>query len=484
MNKNSKKMEYYGGAVVSLLPFLFFFVTVIYISVSKSATERGMWAGAVIGILITFFFAKDKIRYGEIIIEGMADKMTIVPIVCWIFAGIFGGVLRSSGLVEGIIWAAYSVGAKGKLYVFITFIASAVFATAAGTGMGTAVAGMSVLYPAGVFLGANPYALAGAIIGGGAFGDNLAPISDTTICSATSQGADVPGVVKSRVQYSVVAAIITIVAIFIFAGNAGSAVDIPQEVIEGYFNPKGLIMLIPAALTIYVAIKKGDIIYATTIGTVIGIIIALIFGLITFSDVFFIKDGSAGGILIDGIAGMADVIILTLLIMAMVNIMKVGEGDKLLLDSTSKFIKTARGAEGSIAVLEIVISSMTGVNTPAILAVGAPFAKPIGEKFKIHPYRRANILDATSVTLNYIFPWTSIILMSSALSRQASEQFGSIVPYISPEQFFPWIFYSWALLAVMIFAIVTGWGRTYIGENGEPVKELPKQKKEVEINNY
>ena len=66
------------------------------------------------------------------------------------------------------------------------------FATASGTGFGTIATGMGVLYPAGIALGCYPPLLAGVIISGAVFGDNLAPVSDTTICSAISQGVDVP----------------------------------------------------------------------------------------------------------------------------------------------------------------------------------------------------------------------------------------------------------------------------------------------------
>ena len=97
-------------------------------------------------------------------------------------------------------------GVGPTLFTVITFGASALFATASGTGFGTIAAAMGVLYPAGIALGCHPALLAGIIISGAAFGDNLAPVSDTTICSATSQGVDVPGVVRSRLKYSAVAA--------------------------------------------------------------------------------------------------------------------------------------------------------------------------------------------------------------------------------------------------------------------------------------
>lgn len=474
MSEEKKSLEFYGGGWTSFLPFLIFVVVAIYISVLKAPDVKGMWVGALAGIMITFFLSKDKLHYSDVVIEGMSDKIAIVPVACWIFAGVFASVLRSSGLVEGVIWGAYNIGASGTIFVVITFLASALFATAAGTGFGTIVAGMSVLYPAGVLLGANPVVLAGAIVGGGAFGDNLAPVSDTTICSAASQGADVGGVVKSRLRYTMVAAAITVVLIIIFGGG-GSVSNVPYETLSQYMNPKGLIMLIPALITIYIAIKKGDIIYATTIGTIISILVAIPFGLNSFDKLFFVKDGAVGGVLVNGVGGMVEICILALLILSCVHIMKAGGGDKKLLELAEKFVKTARGVEISIAGLVSIMSAIMGLNAPPILAIGTSYAKPLGEKYKIHPYRRANLLDATACTLVYSLPWTPALLLTQSLAKDANEAFGDIVPALTPVQMTPWIMYAWALLAIMVFAIATGWGREYIGPNGEPVKELKKE---------
>ena len=61
----------------------------------------------------------------------------------------------------------------------------------------------------------DPAFLAGAIVSGAIFGDNLAPISDTTIISAGTQEytkkkghAEVGGAVASRFKYSFVAGIL------------------------------------------------------------------------------------------------------------------------------------------------------------------------------------------------------------------------------------------------------------------------------------
>lgn len=196
--------------------------------------------------------------------------------VCWLFAGVFSRILRESGLAAGVAGIAAGIGVGGTLFTVITFIASALFATASGTGFGTIAAGMGVLYPAGLALGGHPGLLAGAIISGAAFGDNLAPVSDTTICSATSQGVDVPGVVRSRLKYALAAGGLTVaglvIAGLVLSGSGGGS-ETPA------YNPWTLLMFLPVAATIFVAVKSGDIIIAATIGIVSGAVVAVAAGL-------------------------------------------------------------------------------------------------------------------------------------------------------------------------------------------------------------
>ena len=137
--ENEKQLTVFGGPVVSFLPIISFISVAIYVALSlESATIQGMWVGILAGIIATFFLAKDKQLYGDTVIDGMSDKIALLPVACWIFAGIFATVLRSSGMVNGILWAAYHTGATGTPFIVVTFLSSAVFATAAGTGFGTA----------------------------------------------------------------------------------------------------------------------------------------------------------------------------------------------------------------------------------------------------------------------------------------------------------------------------------------------------------
>ena len=144
--EEKKMLEFYGGRKVSLLPFVIFIVTIITTTfVWSSISDGALWVPAFVALIIPFFFAKDKKYYSEVIIEGMASKDCLVPIVCWIFAGAFSRVLRVSGLASGIAGVAAGFGVGPTPFLIITFAASALFATASGTGFGTIAAGMGVL---------------------------------------------------------------------------------------------------------------------------------------------------------------------------------------------------------------------------------------------------------------------------------------------------------------------------------------------------
>lgn len=464
-SKNIKKLEFYGGEWISLLPFVIFIIAILFTTFyHRSISDGALWVPPFLAIIIVFFLAKDKKHYADTLIKGMASTEAIVPIVCWLFAGVFSRILRSSGLAEGLAGFAASVGIGGTFFIVISFIFSAVFATASGTGFGTIAAGMGVLYPAGIAVGAYPALLAGSIISGAAFGDNLAPISDTTIVSATSQGVDIPGVVRSRLKYAIVAGIITIIGIVIigmgYDGNVSQALAVN-------YNKRTLLMLIPVIITIWLAIKSGDIIIATTIGSVLSGVVAVSAGLLDFIQIdpsnqvtkeAFIRISGEGldrvvdGVIYMGLNSMIQVIILALLIFALISIMREGQGDIKLLNVLGKVATSPKKAEVVISLMIIVLSGLMGLNAPAIMAVGASFAKPLGEKFNISPYRIANLLDSQSNSFVYALPWTPAIIYTLSFAKDTSAPLTAV-------EITPYVLYGYILMVVMFVSIAFGWGR-------------------------
>ena len=462
---DKKKLEFYGGEWVSFLPFVVFLALIVVTTLMwGSISDGALWLPAFLALIIAFFFVKDKRHYAEVIIEGMASKEAITPVVCWLFAGVFSRILRSSGLAAAIAGLAAGIGVGPALFTVITFIAACLFATASGTGFGTIAAAMAVLYPAGVALGCHPGLLAGIIISGAIFGDNLAPVSDTTICSATSQGVDVPGVVRSRLKYAAVSAGATIVIAVILSlvlGSNGIAMDANLS-----YDPMAFFMLIAVVITIVVAIKTGDIIIATTLGTVSGGVIGVLTGQFDFLQIDAADptkgaliavhgeglDRTVDGILQTGLSSMLQVCILALLLFGSIAIMRAGGGDVRLLNALGSVAKTAKGAEVVTSFMVIILSPIMGLNAPAILAVGPSFAKPLSEKHGISPYRTANLLDAQSNTLVYAMPWVPGMIYTLSFAS------GTSAP-LTAAQVTPFVIYGYVLLVVMFASIFLGIGR-------------------------
>jgi Na+/H+ antiporter NhaC len=354
------------------------------------------------------------------------------------------------------------------LFVVITFLVAAVFASAVGTGYGTVIAFATIMFPAGLVLGAHPVLLLGAILSGAAFGDNLAPVSDTTIVSAVTQETDVPGVVRSRFKYAIVAAIPAAIILFILGQfMTAEKINVPLQTP----GPLGLILLIPFALVIFLALRGNHIIVSLTWGIIISSLMVIIFKLGTPADIFTMDvtdTARAGGALLRGIVGYLDMAVLILLIVAAGYIMQAGGALEAIKSWILKRVKSSvAGAEisiwGTVAIFNVFIT----VNTAAEIAA-APFVSEVGKSFKLHPYRRANFLDAVTSAFGYIFPWSGGVLIGI---KTLQENFGEIIT-VSYTDVWPFVIHGWLLVLVMFLAAITGFGRRYEGPKGEELKEI------------
>ena len=180
-------LRFFGGRLGAAVPLMFFVVWAISISVAGAPSEYGLILGMIGGLTIGMLLCRSAwAEYANAIFAGMANPVATVTIVAWFWAGMFAQVLRTGGLVDGLVWLGGISNATGGVFVGVTFVLAAVFASAVGTGYGTTVAFCTLMYPAGLVMGAEPIWLFAAILSGAAFGDNLAPVSDTTVVSGAA----------------------------------------------------------------------------------------------------------------------------------------------------------------------------------------------------------------------------------------------------------------------------------------------------------
>ncbi|WP_110113570.1 Na+/H+ antiporter NhaC family protein [Bacillus sp. CGMCC 1.16541] len=475
-----KTLHFYGGPFIATIPLVFFIIWAITLSVMQLVTEEALVLGIVIGIAVGLFFCKSKWKnYAQALFAGMAQPIGVIAVIAWFWAGMFAKLLAAGGLVEGLIWVGFQTNLKGGLIVGLTFLLSALFSTAVGTGFGTVATFGILMFPAGIILGADPVILLASILSGAVFGDNLAPVSDTTIISATTQEADVPGVVRSRFKYSIAAAIPALI-MFVILGGGGEGFGNQQVLAElqEKVSPAGLFMLIPFLLVLVLALTGRHLLTSLTWGIVSSIVVMILIGT-PFSEIINFSKNKAGdpvvgGALMSGISGYFNMAILILFILAAAHLLDVAGTMDIIKSFFLKIINgVVRRAEMSMFAIVAFLNVFITINTAAEITAG-PFIRNLGKEFNIHPYRRANLLDTVSSSLGYIFPWSGGVLLAWSTIKGAAKEY-DFIPIVGPTEVFPYVFQAWFLLIVMFIVTITGWGLRFSGKNGE---ELTKEEYE------
>ncbi len=455
-----QKIEFRGGTWTCTIPLLTFLAVTIYLVIAGAPKEEGMILGAMLGLSLGMLFVKSLTQYSERVFTLMANRTATVAVVCWLWAGAFAGILSHAGLVEATVWIGWKMGLTDQAFTAIVFILAALFSVSVGTGMGTVVGFTPIMFPAGIVLGCEPAVLMGAIFSGAAFGDNLAPISDTTIVSATTQETDVGGVVRSRLKYCLLAGGISCALFYLF-GKGESTIDpaTAQTLLAETANPAGLPMLIPAALVFVIAIRGYHFLAALTAGIIAAAIVGPLAGVFTLSDLFYVSsEGLVKGSLVSGAMGLVPVAVLTLLLVTTIGLMEDGGFLNAMMNWLDRTIaKTERGAEFAIIILVSFANLCVSVNTVAMITTG-PLVNKLRRRHGIDPHRSANLLDTISCSFPYILPYAATIAAGTAIIHQTHKIY-DFVPLLSWAEMAPYIFYGLTLFPVMIFAVITGYGR-------------------------
>ena len=454
----SAHLSFYGGVAGALAPFLVFLVGVSWLGLSGAPDETGFWPVLLIATAVGLFLCKDKSAYSEAVIEGMSRRIVMIMLLAWLLAGVLGVLLQQSGLVRALVWATSAAGVSGGGYVAVSFLVCVIFSTATGTSLGTILVCAPLLYPAGASLAADPAFLIGAIIAGATFGDNVSPISDTTIASATTQEANLGEVVRSRLKYAVPAAVVALF-VFVLLGGSGTV----QRGLRPEPDPMGLLMLTIPALVLTVLLRRRHLMEGLVYGIVGATLLGMALGRFTPADLLSIDRDQfiATGILLDGMQRAIGVSIFTVLLMGLVGGLEAAG----LVDRLTSWVRaratSAKSAEWWIFGTVSGATVLTTHSTVAIITVGE-LAKDIGRAAGIGSNRRANILDIAVCTYPFLLP---VFIPTVLTASMTADVIG--MPRLSPWDVGLHNVHSWALLAVLLFAIATGWG----GRWGRTVQE-------------
>ncbi len=451
------------GAFGALLPFALFLGGVTALALAGAPDERGFWPVLLGALIAGLLLAKDRARYAEAMLDGMSQRIVMIMLCAWLFAGVLGTLLAASGFVSALAWIAQSLSLIGGGYVAAAFLACALISTATGTSFGTILVAGPLLYPAGGAAGADPAVLMGAILAGATFGDSVSPVSDTTIASSGTQEAEIGETVRQRLRYAIPAGLVALVASAYAGGAVGAeaaarvvdAVGTDGTAIDG--RPLPLVMLAVPVVVIGMLLAKRHLIEALLIGIVVAVGTGLAFGLIAPGALIRVEAGALGasGLIVDGLQRAVGVSVFTLLLMALVGTIQATDLLSRLVAAAEGRARSARGAEWWIVG---VVSGAVLLTTHSVVAVlvSGPFAKETGERFGLSRYRRANLLDLTVCTWPFLLPWFLPPILAAGTTREAA---ALGMPALAPLTIGLHNTYAWALVAVVLIAVTTGYGR-------------------------
>ena len=359
-------------------------------------------------------------------------SMGNMMLMLWIFvlAGAFANTAKVMGSIDATVNLTLSI-LPGNMILAGLFLAACFVSISVGTSVGTIVALTPIAAGVANSTGSSVPLLTAVIVGGSLFGDNLSFISDTTIAATSTQGCKLSD--KFRVNsFLVMPVALLILGIYTFMG---SGINSPQNVPE-----VSIIKVIPYIIVLVTAVCGMNVMAVLTLGILVTGSIGIIDG--SF-DVFgwFAAMGN-------GITGMGELIIITMMAGGMLELIKVNGGIDTVINLLTKRISTKRGAEMSIAALVGMVNVCTANNTVAIITTGG-IAKQIGDRFGIDNRKCASILDTMSCCVQVVIPYGAQMLMAAGLAS------------VNPVSIMPYLYYPYLLGAVTILAITARYPRRY-----------------------
>lgn len=457
MNEKKKRIEYRFGKAGRLAPLLAAAAMILWAAVSQSNVNGyvlAFFAALITGVI----FAKDEKAYGEALVYGLSKPMFGVIVLAVILAAVSGKLISASGVVQTIAVYVVEAGLTGRFFVAAGFLITCLLAFATGTSVGTYFVVIPILFPVGVLAGASPEFMIGAIVSGAAFGDNLGPISDTTIASSATQHADLGTVVKTRMRYSLPAAAGALLLFLLLAktteGSGGSGItDVTAK-------PVSLVMLVVPIVIIVLCMMRKHLITALSWGILAGAAAGLIFGIYRVEDLIAFPGGfSVTGVMIEAVTGTAGTVAMLIGVFALLGVLECGGFFEDVGALLSRLAKTERSTEATIVLSVGILSMVTGVISVAIVALG-DLIHEIGEKAGVNRYRRANLMDCTGCVFCFLTPWTVHCVIPAQLSAQFGEGTAvapGSVPFVN--------YYSLCMLVILAVAVIAGYGRK--GPKGE-----------------
>lgn len=394
--EENKKFEFYGGAIGPWIPVIFMIVGMVAATVTGNGGLQRFCIISFIALAIGFFLTKNKKEFGQLSLKGLRNPMLGTIIMAFIMAGILSQLLRQSGLINSLILLVSTLDLNVGLLPFVGFIVCMLISTSCGTSTGAIAAVAPVLVPLAHSLGIDVGLMCGAIISGSIFGDNIAPISDTTISSALTQEAKIGDVVRTRLPFAITSAVISAILFIVLGLRMGSGGAAHIVLTDASFKP--LILLVLPLIMVFMMRKGWDLTGTLITCNVIGIVLNVVLGTITAATMFTVE-----GPIFAGMNGMMVLVLYVLLLFQVLAVLISSGAFDVLGENLMKVCKSPRSAEFVCYIVASIGSAATGGSGIAIVFFGS-LVRKITKTFHIDRCCGANILDGVACGATGLMP--------------------------------------------------------------------------------
>lgn len=385
-------------------------------------TVAGMIASVVAVLMLRGMTLTERV---DAYSRGATEPNIMLMIWIFVLAGAFAASTKQMGAVDATVALTMRVVPPQFLPAGI-FLAACFTSLSVGTSVGTIVALTPIASALASEMGCDVAWMVAIVVGGALFGDNLSFISDTTIAATRTQGCSMRDKFRTNVLIVVPAAVVTLL-LYLFTSQHAAT-----QVVESASAPWYL--MLPYLLVLVTAVAGTNVLTVLVLGIVSSGVVGIATGRI--DTIGWI--GSMG----EGIAGMGELIVITMMAGGMLELIRLGGGIDFLINSLSRHISSRRTAEGAIGFLVVVADVCTANNTVAIISVGS-IAREIAQKFGISARRAASLLDTFSCFAQGFLPYGAQLLMAAGLASVSPVE-------IIPHLYYPFIMGGCAVTAILL----------------------------------
>lgn len=361
----------------------------------------------------------------EVFSKGAANPNVLYMIWIFILAGAFSGLAKGIGAVDATV--DLTLNCLPSWFVLPgLFLVTCFISMSIGTSVGTIVALTPFACQLAQEGGGDVAFYVSVVLGGSFFGDNLSFISDTTIAATRSQGVKMNEKFKTNLRIALPAALVAL-TVYLIEGGTASVATVPAM-------NRPWVLILPYLVVIGTAMAGINVLVVLSL----GILSCMLFAFFFQGDAIMSMCTLMG----EGITGMSDLIIVTLLAAGLLNVISRNGGINYIIQQlTARVINGSRGAQVCVSILVGLVNICTANNTIAILTVGE-IARNIGTKFGVQPSKTASLLDTSSCVVQCIIPYGAQCLLAASLSA------------VAPVAFLPYLYYTWALAAMIVISII------------------------------